>query len=158
MISPSGVQNASREMIISFEDLYKKGRPIGPLPIGYAGCTWSTSAWFLTRKAYPSARMRDQCALLNANGHDLSFQIKGLFRLESLSLSSPWVDEVDVVLEGWAKEVKKYSRGLIVSMNTIIDFTLNYRHIDRVSLRTRGALIVVDDITLLLDRDHSAHG
>jgi len=145
------IQNGSGEVVITFEDLHKENKPIGPLPTGYAECTWSESAWFLTKGCYSSTCMRGQCALLNANGHDLSFQRQDPFYLKGVSLSSLWMDTADVVLEGWAQGVRKYSQTLMVGKNTMTNFDLDYRDIDRVSLTTGGAHIVVDNIILRLD-------
>jgi hypothetical protein len=150
VILPSSVENGSREVVVTFEDL-RNDKPMGPIPAGYAGFTWSGSAWFLTKGCYSSVCMRDQVALFCAYGHDVSFERQGSFHLKSLSLSALWEDIAEVVLEGWENGVRKYSQTLTVFKNTATEFTVDYRGINRVSFKTGGAHIVVDNIALHLD-------
>jgi hypothetical protein len=147
----STLQNGGQEVVISFEDLYENGTLTGPLPPGYAGCTWCENSWFLTKGCYSSACMRGQVALFNANGHDISFERQDSFYLKSLLLSTLWEESADVVLEGWAQGVRKYSQTLTAMKNSTTQFDLDYKGIDRVSLSTGGAHVVLDNITLRLD-------
>jgi hypothetical protein len=148
-MNPTEISN--RELIITFEDLKERGKPLGPLPTGYAGCTWCESAWFLTKACHPSACMKGQVSLLNADGSDVGFERPEPFWLKSLSLSLLWEGKSDVVLEGWTQGVMKYSRTVTIPRSTAIQFEPDYRGIDRVNLRTGGAHVVVDNITLGLD-------
>jgi hypothetical protein len=145
------VQNAGRDVVISFEDLYENGKPTGPLPTDYAGCTWCENSWFLTKGCYSSACMNGQVALLNANGHDISFVRQEPFHLKSVLFSSLWEESADVVVEGWAQGVRKYSQILTARKLTATQFDLDYRSIDRVNVSTGGAHVVLDNITLHLD-------
>jgi hypothetical protein len=149
MVSRPRFRNEGQEVVISFEALHG-GKP-GALPPGYAGFTWSASAWFLSKELYPSACMKSQAALFNANGNDLSFQREDPFHLKGLSLSALWRDATDVILEGWAKGVRKYSQIVTIHNNVATKLELDYEGIDRVSLKTGGAHIVVDSIVLRLD-------
>lgn len=145
------VQNAGRDVVISFEDLYENGKPTGPLPTDYAGCTWCENSWFLTKGCYSSACMRGEVALLNANGHDISFGRQEPFHLKSVLLSSLWEESADVVLEGWARGVRKYSQTFTARRLVATQFDLDYGDIDRVNLNTGGAHVVVSNFTLRLD-------
>jgi hypothetical protein len=143
-------QNAGRDVVISFDDLYENDKPTGPLPTGYAGCTWCENSWFLTKGCYSWACMRGQVALLNANGHDISFRREDPFHLKSVLLSSLWKESADVVLEGWAQGARKYSQTLTARKLTATQFGLDYEDIDRVNLNTGGAHVVVSNFTLHL--------
>jgi hypothetical protein len=140
----------SRETLITFEDLSTAQMPVGPLPKGYSGLTWSESAWFVTRIWHPSASMSGQVALLNANEDDVSFERQEPFDLLGLTLSSLWGEKAEVVLEGWRKGVVKHSKTLTVHKNRMTRFNLDYRSIDRIVLKTGGVHILLDDIILRL--------
>ncbi len=146
----SDTQNGGRDVAITFEDLSGNGKPAGPLPAAYAGCTWCDSAWFLTKGCNSSACIDGRVALFNANGDDLTVEREGTFHLKSLLLSSLWEEKADVVLEGWRKGAVKYSATLTARKSRATQFDLDYRDIDRVTVRTGGAHVTIDNMVLRL--------
>ena len=134
--------------VISFDDLYDKG-PSGPLPREYCGFTWCEKAWFLTKAYYSAIPTGRRVALFNTHGGDISFEREPAFDLTGLSLSPLWEDEALVVFEGWKKLSSKYSRELTIHRNVVARPELDFRGIDRVSLRTSGTHVMFEDISVI---------
>ena len=156
-MAEAGAEN-SKEMVITFQDLDLPGRAMGPLPSGYNGFTWSASAWFMTRAFLSSFCPGSQIGLLNANGQDVTIESKALFDLKGLSLCALWKDKARVVVEGWAKGVRKYATTQTVSLGSTTHCALDYRRVDRVEIKTGGAHIVIGTITVLFQRNRSQPG
>jgi hypothetical protein len=145
-------KNGSGEILITFEDLHLQGQAMGPLPSGYMGFTWSDSAWFMT-KAFSSSvcpGAAGQIGLLNAHGKDITIESKHLFDLKGLSLCTLWTDKAQICVEGWEKEVRKYTTTQTVSRDSIIQCALDYRDVDRVELKADGKHIMITSITVLI--------
>jgi hypothetical protein len=138
----------SREMVISFENFVGDGTPAGALPAFYSGCSWCENSWFVRKGLYPSTVISGRGALFNAHGRDIAFERRDPFHLKGMRLSSLWEESVEVLLEGWRQGLKSYSQTVTVPRTVTKGFDLDYRDIDRVLLRTGGAHILVDSITL----------
>ena len=137
-----------RDIVISFEDLFREDAFMGPLPQGYAGCSWCDDAWFFTRRVYPAASIDGRVGIFNADGHDLVFDRPEPFHFKSLKLSSLWRNNVEVLLEGWEKDDRKYATPLTLQRNPAIQVDLNYRDVDRVVVRTNGRYALIGTIVL----------
>ena len=148
-MSAPDAKNSGGEIVITFEDLHAQGRAMGPLPSGYAGFTWSESAWFMTR-AFSLSVCGGRFGLLNAHGGDMNVKSKRLFDLKRLSLWTLWKDDAQVLVEGWENEARKYATTLTVKRSSVNPFELDYRAIDRVELKTGGDHIVINPITVFL--------
>lgn len=138
----------SREIVITFEDLYGRGQPMGPLPRGYAGFTWSESAWFMTREFSSSVRP-GQAALFNAHGEDLFFEREHPFGLKELSLSLLWMNTVEILVEGWETGVCKFAETATARKNAAIRLKLDFRDVDRVGLKSGGDHVVIHAVTFV---------
>ncbi len=142
--------DSSTEIVVTFEDLHAQDQVMGPLPSGYAGFTWSDSAWFVTGALLSSVCPGSRIGLLNAHGTDIQIERKHPFDLKELSLCSLWADEVQVGVEGWEKEVRKYTTTQTVSRGSITHCILDYLGIDRVEVKTGGRHLVITAITVLV--------
>ena len=148
------INSIGKEIVLTFEDLHVQGRAMGPLPNGYAGLTWSGSAWFVTKQFLSSVCPGVPFGLLNAQGHDLTIESEHPFDLRTLSPCTLW-RSTKVLVEGWEKEARKYATTVAARQISPVRFDLDYRAVDRVALRIDGAHIVVDTITMLLPSDFS---
>ena len=149
MIPPS---HAPIKTVITFDDLYSKAAPTGRLPSDYLGFTWCENAWFLTKGYYSAVHTGHRVVLFNAHGGDISFDREQAFDLTGLSLSPIWEDTATVFVEGWEKGSSTYGREVTIYRNAVARQELDFRGIDRVSLTTGGAHIMVEDISVLLRR------
>ena len=122
---------------------------LGPLPSGYAGFTWSDSGWFVTKEFLSSVCPGVPFGLLNAQGQDITMESEHPFDLRALSLCTLWWS-TKVLAEGWEKEARKYATTAAAQRISPARFDLDYRAIDRVALKTDGAHVVINAITLLL--------
>ena len=147
MIPPS---HAPIKTVITFDDLYSKAAPTGRLPSDYLGFTWCENAWFLTKGYYSAVHTGHRVVLFNAHGGDISFDREQAFDLTGLSLSPIWEDTATVFVEGWEKGSSTYGREVTIYRNAVARQELDFRGIDRVSLSTGGAHIMVEDISVLL--------
>jgi hypothetical protein len=138
--------------VITFDDLYSKAAPTGRLPSDYLGFTWCENAWFLTKGYYSAVHTGHRVVLFNAHGGDISFDREQAFDLTGLSLSPIWEDTATVFVEGWEKGSSTYGREVTIYRNAVARQELDFRGIDRVSLTTGGAHIMVEDISVLLRR------
>ena len=148
-VTEQGIKSSAGDTVIDFEDLYALGQPMGPLPSGYMGFTWSDSAW-VTNKVFSASVCGGRAGLLNADGRDVTIESKHLFDLKELSLCALWADKADVGVEGWVKEVRKYATTQTVSRASIIQCALDYRGVDRVELRAGGKHIMITAMTVLI--------
>ena len=148
-------KNAGGETLITFEDLDLGGRAMGPLPSGYRGFTWSDSAWFMTRAFVSSVCPGSQIGLLNAHGKDITIERKHPFDLKGVSLYALWADKVQVGVEGWEKQVRKYVTTQTVSRGSTTHCALDYQGVDHIKLKTGGTHVVITTITVLFRRDCS---
>lgn len=140
----------SRDMVITFDDLCRKGQPMGALPDGYAGFIWSASAWFLTRVFCSSMHSGHMAALFNAHGEDLFFEREHAFDLKELSLSLLWADSAQVLIEGRGKRARQCTETLTVSMRTSTKQLLKFRNIDRLDVKTNGVHLAITTIIVLV--------
>lgn len=138
----------SREIVITFEDLYGRGQLMGPLPRGYAGFTWSESAWFMTRE-YSSSVRPGHAALFNAHGEDLFFEREHPFGLKELSLSLLWMSTIEIMVEGWEKGMSKFAETATARKNAAIRLKLDFRDVDRVGLKSGGDHVVIHAVTVV---------
>lgn len=148
-MSAPDIKKSSGKILITFEDLDAQSQPTGPLPSGYMGFTWSDSAWFMNRAFSSSVCPGVGTGLLNAHGKDITIESKQLFDLKRLSLCTLWAYNVQVLLEGWEKEVRKYATTQAVSRTSTMRCALDYRDVDRVELKTGGTHLVITDIAVL---------
>ncbi len=139
--------DSGTKTVITFEDLHAVDQKMGPLPSGYAGFTWSENAWFATKQLLSSVCPGVPFGLLNAQGQDITMERKELFHLRTLSLCTLWWS-TRVLVEGWEKGVRKYATTLSPQRISPATFDLEYRAIDRVTLKTEGAHILINAITL----------
>jgi hypothetical protein len=86
---------------------------------------------------------------LNAYGRDITIASERSFDLKALSLCTMWKDAIQVLVEGWEKEVRKYTTTLTVKQSSVTLFNLNYHAIDRAELKPGGAHIVVNPIIVV---------
>ena len=147
-MAAAGAEN-SREIVITFEDLRAQGQAMGPLPSGYAGLMWSDSAWFMTKDFASSVCPRVRCGLLNAHARDITIESTHLFDLKGLSLCALWSDNVQVLVEGWEKQVRRYAETLTAKQDSVTLFNLAYHAIDRVELKAGGAHVLITAIIIL---------
>ena len=148
MIPPSRERNKT---LITFDDLFNDALPTGPLPCDYRGFTWCSNSWFLTKRTYSTIHTGHRVVLFNAHGGDVFFEKEPPFDLKGLSLSLIWKDSATILVEGWEKGSSKYGRELTVYRNRVARPQLNFKGIDRASLSTAGAHIMVEDISVLVD-------
>jgi hypothetical protein len=113
MLAPV-LESSGREIKITFEDLHEKGQAMGPLPRGYAGFTWSDSAWFMTKNFSSSV---SRFGLFNAHSKDITIASEHLFDLRGLSLCTLWSDTAQVLVEGWEKQVRKHATTLTLKQS-----------------------------------------
>jgi hypothetical protein len=145
----SGAEN-SGEIVITFEDLHVQGQKMGPLPSGYAGFTWGENAWFMTRDFSSSVCPRARFGLFNAHSKDITIESKRLFDLKKLSLCTLWTDTVQILVEGWEKQARKYTTTLTLKQSSFTSFKLDYHAIDRVELKAGGAHVLINPISVFL--------
>ncbi len=146
----SNVADSGKDTVITFEDLHVQGQTMGTLPSGYTGFTWSDSAWFMNRAFSSSVCPGVRIGLLNAHGRDITIESRQLFDLKGLSLCTLWAYNVQVLLEGWEKEVRKYATIQAVSRTSAMRCALDYRDVDRVELKAGGTHLVITAITVLI--------
>jgi len=147
-VAPPYAGTSGREIVITFTDLHMLGQKMGPLPSGYAGLTWSDTAWFVTKEFLSSVCPGAPFGLLNAQGQDITIESERPFDLRALSLCTLW-RSTQVLVEGWEKEARKYATTLAAQRISSVRFDLDYGAIDRVALKTDGAHIVINTITVL---------
>ncbi len=152
MVPPS---RAPIKTVITFDDLYSKAAPTGPLPSDYLGFAWCENAWFLTKRYYSAVHAGHRVVLFNAHGGDISFERERAFDLTGLSLSPIWEAIATVFVEGWEKGSNTYGSEVTVYRNAVARPELDFRGVDRVSLSAGGVHIMVEEISVLYEEENT---
>lgn len=142
--------HGNHESVVTF-DLCDRRESMGPLPRRYAGFTWSSSAWFLTREQMPSLRAAGRAVLFNDQGKDLFFESEEPFGLKEVLLSALWDGRCDVLIEGWKKGAERYAAPATLVRNVVARSELAFTDIDRVCVKTRGATVAIHAITVIVE-------
>lgn len=127
--------------LIDFEDLYPSEYTIHKLPTGYAGYIWSDNAYYYTIDkvigSYIAGSgyeygMFNNVAIFNSGATELSITFNGPHDFTGTYITSAWLLNQSVTVEGWYDGNLLYSETIVTSYNAPYYFDYYYEGIDKV--------------------------
>ncbi len=150
--------------VIDFEDLYPGYETSNPIPAGYAGFNWSSSAyWRTSQYKYPDSGYGygtiGHVSLFTAVGNSISMSGK-TFQLYGAYVTSAWNYYQVFIVEGYLNGDWVYRQQFNTAYTGPYWFEFNHKTVDTVwfipstegdnaNLGGRGPHLVIDNLTLI---------
>jgi len=126
--------------VIDFEDLYTGVNIKEALPADYAGVTWSDNAHYYTSNRVNDTYLKGtgyeygmfgNVAIVNSGATELSITFDARYDFSGAYITSAWLVNQSVTVEGWDGDTRLYSETIVTSYNDPYYFDYLYEGINK---------------------------
>ncbi|MEM7726935.1 MAG: PEP-CTERM sorting domain-containing protein [Cyanobacteria bacterium P01_A01_bin.45] len=138
----SATTQTSKAVVLTFDDI-ESVETYGRVPEEYGGLNWYNFGYvnksFHPNSGYDLGAVSGNYTAFNWKAD--TAEVSGdVFNFDGVSLTSAWNNNLNVLVEGFANDVVKYSQTVVINPNVSSRFDFNYQEINRLVFKSNGGI------------------